>query len=235
MARSRHENVRERKALERRVWRGAFALSVVVHAVIFLFGPRGSILLSSADAAGPSTGDIRAADGTMTVIPLSSAPPAPIPRPAAPIVSVDVAVPELNTTQPVLAVSADLPEIRDSGVGSSSGGDAGDVSDVGIRGGAGSGNAGSALAGRSRLVPPSPRGIILPPTNDELRGRQIEVWVFVNERGQVVPDSTRLQPPTSDPSFNQLLMGEAARWIFEPARQDGAPVAAWFPYTISME
>jgi hypothetical protein len=29
-------------------------------------------------------------------------------------------------------------------------------------------------------------------------------------------------------------MEEAAEWVFNPAMKEGEPVAAWFPYTISM-
>lgn len=235
MARNRHEDVRERRIRERRIWRGGLGASLALHALVLLFGPRGLVPLPSTDAAGPDTGDVRAAEGTMTVIPLSSAPPAPIRRPALPIVSVEVAVPELNATDPTAEFAVELPEIRDAGVGSTTGRDAGDIQGVGIPGGAGTGNAGTALVGRSRLIPPRPRGIILPPTNEELRGSRIEIWVFVDERGEVVADSTRLEPPTPDATFNERLTGEASEWSFDPARENGTPVAAWFPYTVSME
>jgi len=99
----------------------------------------------------------------------------------------------------------------------------------------GDGAAGTEAQGAPRLVPPSPRGMIMPPTNRDLRGSQVEVWVFVNEEGRVVPDSTQLRPPTSDRRFNEQLEREAAQWVFDPAREGGTPVAAWFPYRISME
>jgi hypothetical protein len=76
--------------------------------------------------------------------------------------------------------------------------------------------------------------MIIPPSNERLRGREVEVWVFVDERGRVVADSTRLTPPTPDSNFNRLLIREAAEWIFRPAMQGGQPVATWFPYKISM-
>jgi WD40 repeat protein len=63
---------------------------------------------------------------------------------------------------------------------------------------------------------------------------QVEVWVFVNEEGRVVPDSTHLRPPTGDRRFDEQLAREASGWVFDPAREDGLPIAAWFPYTISM-
>jgi hypothetical protein len=56
--------------------------------------------------------------------------------------------------------------------------------------------------------------------------------VWVDETGRVVPDSTRLDPPTSDRSLNRRLIAEAADWVFEPARQGGQPVATWFDYRV---
>ena len=88
--------------------------------------------------------------------------------------------------------------------------------------------------GRFRLVPPTPRGMIIPPANDALRGTTVEVWVFVDEQGRGVPDSTRLNPPTKDRRFNQRLIREASEWVFRPAQQAGKAVASWFPYQISM-
>jgi len=104
----------------------------------------------------------------------------------------------------------------------------------GIEGGQGRGDGGTAAEGRFQLIPPSPRGMIIPPTNRSLRGKQVEVWVFVDAAGKVVADSTRLNPPTSDRGFNRRLIAEAAEWVFNPARKNDEPVAAWFPYTISM-
>ena len=98
----------------------------------------------------------------------------------------------------------------------------------------GRGDGGTAETGRFRSIPPSPRGIILPPSNSNVRGQRIEVWVFVDERGRVVADSTQLRPPTSDGNFNARIIREAAEWVFEPGRQGGRPVASWFPYSISM-
>jgi hypothetical protein len=228
------ESVGERRGRERRVWRNALLLSVLFHALIFLFGSRRELQLPSS-AAGPDNANDFAASGAMTAVALSSAPPAAIVRPPPPVFEADVPETEPIPPEPFPEVSLDLPDIRDPGVGSTTGTDPGDTPDVGIPGAVGAGNAGTAERGLSGLVPPSPRGMIIPPTNGKLRGSQIEVWVFVDEQGRVVPDSTRLQPPTSDRGFNEQLVGEAAQWVFEPARQNGAPVAAWFPYTISME
>ncbi len=105
----------------------------------------------------------------------------------------------------------------------------------GLPQGDGRGDGGTAEEGRFRIIPPSPRGIIIPPANRSLRGTRVEVWVWVNERGRVVADSTQLRPPTSDRGFNQRLIRESAEWVFEPAKdRGGKSVASWFPYTISM-
>ena len=88
--------------------------------------------------------------------------------------------------------------------------------------------------GRYRLEPPIPRGMIIPPANKNLKGTMVEVWVFVDERGRVVADSTRLNPPTKDRGFNERLIREASEWVFRPATQAGQAVASWFPYQISM-
>jgi hypothetical protein len=85
----------------------------------------------------------------------------------------------------------------------------------------------------SPLVPPSPRGMIIPPRHEEFRKTEVTVWVFIDERGRVVSDSTRLEPPTSNEGLNRALRREAAEWIFSPARQNGRAVPAWFPYVIT--
>ncbi len=85
-----------------------------------------------------------------------------------------------------------------------------------------------------RPEPPSPRGMTIPPTSRDLRGTEVQVWVLVDETGRVVADSTWLEPPTSDDGFNRRLIREAATWLFRPARQNGRPVAAWFPYRLIM-
>jgi hypothetical protein len=141
-----------------------------------------------------------------------------------PLISIeDVEPVEINMEEPV-----DLESLT--------GGPVGEASDQGpgIEGGEGRGDGGTAEEGLFRMVPPSPRGMIVPPTNDVLKGKSMEVWVFVDASGRVVPDSTRLNPPTSDRGFNRRVREEASEWVFNPALKGGEPVAAWFPYTISM-
>jgi hypothetical protein len=154
---------------------------------------------------------------------LQVANPRPIVPPPVPIITLDDVDPVVFDMEPQLdmaAMAGEAPGIGD------------DL--PGIEGGRGRGDGGTGEEGLFDVIPPSPRGMIIPPSNRSLRGKQVEVWVFVDATGRVVADSTRLNPPTSDGSFNRRLIAEAAEWVFHPAKRNDQPVAAWFPYTISM-
>ena len=105
---------------------------------------------------------------------------------------------------------------------------------AGTADGRGEGGGGGAEEGRSGMIAPVPRGMILPPSDRprNVRGREITVWVFVTDRGRVASDSTRLEPPTGDGKYNRRLMKSASEWVFEPARRGGMAVGAWYPYQI---
>jgi outer membrane biosynthesis protein TonB len=231
----RQTDVHTRRSREQRVWGLAFIFSVGLHVLIFLLGPLWLIDLSSLPAAGSDRADDLALTGFLEAVAMSSAPPDAAQPPPVPVP--DVILPDPVEPPPEVPpeVELDVPEVPEPGTGLTTGTDAEEVSDAGVPGAPGDGAAGTEEEGVSRLIPPSPRGMILPPTNRDLRGRQVEVWVFVNEQGRVVPDSTQLRPPTPDRRFNEQLEREAAQWVFEPAREGGLPVAAWFPYLISME
>lgn len=221
MARSHDLTNRQRRKKERRVWRFALLASLVLHALIFLFWKDARPLPSPFSAAGPRAGDNRAAAGALQAMNLRTAPRVPQVTPPIP-------VPTLEEVEPV-EIDEDISIEPSEGTGEAEGDE-----NVGIEDGTGEGDGGTAAEGRNRLTPPTPRGMIIPPTNRDLKGEEVEVWVFVNERGRVVPDSTQLRPPTSDRSFNRRLVEEAAEWVFVPARREGEPVASWFPYRISM-
>jgi hypothetical protein len=180
-------------------------------------------LLSPFAAAGPRSGDNLAAGGSMQAMNLRTPPPVPIKPPPVPLPTLTPPEPIEFDTESEVDPSDILGERPGEG-----------EQNRGLEDGTGEGDGGTAEEGLFRLVPPSPRGMIMPPSNSALKGREIEVWVFVNAQGQVVADSTRLRPPTSDDDFNRQLLREAAQWVFEPARKGGEAVAAWFPYTISM-
>lgn len=227
-------SIRDRRVRERRVWRIAIALSLFLHGLVLLLGPRGSVPLSPFAAAGPRTGVAVAADGAMEAVALRSSPPAPLRPPAVPVVT--VAMPDPQELNPEADPEMELarPDLPDPGAGASDGRDPEERGDAGIPEATGTGDGGSAAEGRFRVLPPTPRGMIMPPTNRDLRGTEVEVWVYVDASGRVVPDSTRLEPPTRDRRFNEELIRQAAEWVFQPARRDGEPVAAWFPYRISL-
>lgn len=225
MGRKGEFTVARRRRAERRIWLGAYAASLVLHVlVLFLWRADPFIPRNPFGAAGPAAGDDRAALGGMQALSLAIPPSRPIIPPRVPLPTVTLEDPVVFEPE----VDVDMTSLVGTGQGNLEG--------AGVPGGTGSGGGGTGESGRRApgLVPPSPRGMILPPTNRNLRGRRVEVWVFVNEEGRVVADSTRLSPPTPDRDFNRRLIREAAEWVFNPALQDGRPVASWFPYTISM-
>lgn len=216
---------RDRRRRERNIWRTGILVSVLVHLVL-LIAWRGTVIPPSPlAAAGPRTGDDRAAPGTLQAMNVRT--PTTIPRIPPPVLvpteivldSVVIDVPDEMATFDPASVLGDQPGL--DGL-------------PGLPGGTGTGDGGNAEAGRFRLEPASPRGMIIPPANRDLRGTEVQVWVFVDEAGQVVADSTRLDPPTRDRDFNRRLIREASEWVFRPARQDGQAVASWFPYRIRM-
>ncbi|HET9947774.1 MAG TPA: hypothetical protein VFQ22_02495 [Longimicrobiales bacterium] len=228
----------ERRRREGRIWRGGLAASVLFHLLVFLLW-RGEVLPPPATAAaGPPAGDARAAPGggagAMQVLTLRSAQPQPVEtRPVVRVEPMPVPVPvEVELELEVEPLDFDqLARIEPpSGLAELLG--PGGL--PGLATGDGRGGGGDAESGLHRMEPPSPRGMIIPPSNRELKGTQVQVWVFVDETGRVVADSTRLDPPTRDGDFNRRLIREAAEWVFRPAQQAGRPVAAWFPYRISM-
>lgn len=218
-----HElSAEERRRRERRVWRNGLLASAIFHLLLFLAWRGNVIPQSPFAAAGPRSGDDRAAAGGMQVLTVHTPPPLPIIPPPVPI-PIEVEVEPVEFEEMVeLDAAAVLGE------------EPGDFEGPGLEQGDGKGDGGNALEGRYRLQPATPRGMIIPPTNRSLRGTEVQVWVFVDERGRVVADSTRLDPPTRDRGFNRRLIEEASEWVFRPAVQEGRPVASWFPYRISM-
>lgn len=233
-----------RRAAQRRIWRWAFLASVLVHLLVFLFWQVDRVPVSPFTAAGPEMGEALAAPGGMSAIQLRAVVEVP-PQPVVPLpVPQEVLVepePELEPEpdpSPTLEPPPEVPlemvqfpgesEVGDVGTGTSETGE-----DQGVQG-AGEGAGGSDLEGNAGIVPPTLRGMVMPPTNRNLRGQTIEVWVFVDGAGQVVPDSTLLRPPTRDRDYNRRLIREAAEWVFEPARRHGEAVGAWFPYIIQL-
>lgn len=229
------DSVEERRSRERRIWQQGFGISVALHILLFLIFSTGGGPVSPFSAAGPDNRDDQAAEGALEVVQMRAAPPQEIiPPPEIDIVDLFVEVEEPDLA-PDLDIDVPQPDVPDPGVGDSDGDDpADDGRDVGLPEATGAGDGGQSEEGLTRVTPPTPRGLIIPPTDDDLRGREIEVWVFVNELGRVEADSTRLEPPTANRRYNQQLIREANQWIFNPARRAGEAVAAWFPYKVAM-
>ncbi len=213
---------RERRKRERSVWRSGLLVSALLHLAVFLWAGQAPIPLETRSAAGPERGDPRAAVGAMRALNVRAAPVTPVRPPPVPIaVEVTVEVVEFDDEEQVdpAELLGDMPGLDEL---------------PGIEAGTGGGDQGDQESGADGIRPPSPRGMIIPPTNRDLRGTEVRVWVFVDRVGRVVPDSTRLEPPTRDGAFNRRLIAEAAEWVFRPAMRAGEAVSAWFPYRIIM-
>lgn len=207
----------ERRSREGPTWRVGLMVSVLLHALVLLYFPARSVLIPSTAAAGPRAGDQRAAAGGMQAVTLRTPLVPPVTPPPIPLPTLTDMEPvefEPETTLEAASIQGDIP-----------GPDVG----PGMENGTGEGDGGDAEEGRFRVVPPRLMGVTMPtpPDDDRIRGREVDVWVFVDERGQVVPDSTRLRPPTPNRDYNRRLVRDAAVWSFEPATREGRAVASW--------
>jgi hypothetical protein len=221
------EQVRQKLRRERQVWRLGLLLSILFHLSVLLFFQRESERLTPYAAAGPGSGDPVAAPGGGGMRAVVLRPPIEIRIPERPETSVVIEPPEVEELleEPVLVLNeVDLSEL---GEGTQEGPETG----AGLPGGEGRGDRGNAMSGLRRLIPPTPRGVIMAPLErpSSVRGRQVTVWVFITQVGAV--DSVRLDPPTPDSGYNNSLKREARQWVFEPAERAGQAVATWYSYT----
>lgn len=216
-------SVRDRRRAQTRTWLYGLLASLALHLLFLLSGGRPPIPEPESAAAGPDADDDRAARGGMQAVNVSVPPSRPLRPPEVPLpVEVEIEPMEID-----VGPAFDLvPLLAEPGL----------LGPPGLDDGDGEGDGGAEAAGRLRTFPPVPRMMIVPPANKDLRGTRFEVWVFVDEHGSVVADSTRLDPPTKDRGYNRQLLREAAGWTFLPARlaSDGRPVAAWFSYIVTM-
>ncbi|MEX2571742.1 MAG: hypothetical protein WD737_10630 [Gemmatimonadota bacterium] len=234
------------RAREDERWRRARSIgiigTVIVHFIILILF-RGANLppVSDTSAAGPNAGDVRAAEaggsGLTMVEVRPEQPPTPeeeIPEPVVVPVPTDVVVEpeevEVATPDPGPAPEPSLPGTGGPGTG----GAEGPTTGPGTATGSGEGGGGTGEEGASRIIPPTLRGLFIPPSGrpNSARGQEITVWVFVQESGRVDPNTIRLEPPTSDSRYNQRLIQSVAEWVFDPATQGGEPVPVWYPFEI---
>lgn len=225
------------RSLERRydrALRWGLVVSLLAHAALFMVFDHTVLPVSPFSAAGPQGGDTRAAKGGgLETIefrsPAEPAPAPPEPEPEATPDPVEIEPPEprigeLGIPSPTLSDLLSVP------------GPVGLLDEPGLADGTGEGAGGTEEEGRFSVIPPRPRGLILPPGDrpDRVRGKEVEVWVYVSATGRVVADSTRLHPPTGDRGFDRRLRQHASGWLFEAARREGRSVGEWFRYTIIM-
>ena len=210
-------SVRNRRRRERKIWKSALLGSLLLHVLLFAGSGRRSIPQLAESSPGPNEGDLRAARGGVQTMRISIPPPRPIAPPALPLPT-EIEVEELDLDT---EVDFDLAALL---------GDPGPPGPPGPEG-AGVGDGGAGENGQMNTVP-KPLGVI-PPSNDKrLRNVRVKVWVFINESGRVVADSTRLDPPTKHRKLNRKLIEEAADFRFVPGTRNGQPVAAWTWYTV---
>ena len=218
-----------------RAWWWSLVVSVLLHLLLILLF-RTEVFLPTVEqtAAGENAGDVRAAaGGAMEAISfqLEQPPPVPepIPQPPEPVPVPTAERPQVEPTEETRAPTQSTGQTQPAGPGT------GQQTGPGTDTGTGRGNAGNADEGNSRVIAPSPRGLILPPSDrpGRVRGKSITVYVFVSERGTVVADSTRLNPSSGDSRFDSRLKQQAAEWRFRPATRGGTPIAAWFQYTMT--
>lgn len=235
MAKPRSSKSEELRRRWDRVFSTSLVVSLVLHIVLLLmFRETQPLPETPLAAAGPSAGDPEAAaGGGMEMIELRIETPPPAPEE------------EVTPPEPVPVPDAPQPQVepqeerrtpsRDQGRTATGGEGRGEETGPGRETGTGSGDAGTGDEGLNRETAPSPRGLILPPSDRprSVQGKTVTVYVFVNERGTVVSDSTRLSPSTGDRKFDSRLKQQAAEWKFRPGTRGGEPIAAWFPYTIT--
>jgi hypothetical protein len=228
------------KQREERRWRRARSAgiigTVVIHFLLLILFRQVAVPPPSQETvAGPPAGDIRPAAGgsglTMVEVRPEQPPPVeevtiPVPVPEEIVITpeeVEVAAP---SPEPVPEVTPSLPGSTAPGAG---GDQQGPATGAGVAAGGGDGGGGTA-----EVVPPTPRGVFIPPPGQpaSARGQEITVWVYVTDRGRVERNSVRLEPPTSDSRYNQRLIQSVAEWVFDPARQEGMAVAVWYPFQI---
>jgi periplasmic protein TonB len=214
-------------------FRWSLVASVVLHVLIVLLF-RASIVLPvvPTSAAGDDAGDPRpAAGGGSELIAYTVVQPPPAEEPVTPE-PVPIPIPAIEPP-PVVEPPTPAPATT-PGQTATAGEGRGQDTGPGTERGTGSGSGGTGDEGDSRVVAPSPRGLILPPSDRpaKVRGNTVTVFVFVTERGTVISDSTRLAPSSGDTRFDTRLKRQASEWVFNPARRDGRPVSEWFRYEI---
>lgn len=219
IAPSRRNSERQRRAL----WAG-FAISAAIHALL-LFGWRSSSQpVHGSLAAGPRSGDYRAAAGGGAMTAISIAPPRPIEVPAPPATRPRLRDPQVDvrtSTPPIIAASLSGP------------GTEGDRSGPGLPGATGAGDGGSDQRGGDRWSDPTPRSITPrwdPPR--ELKGHRVTFRVQVDASGEPTGE-IEIQPRIAESAFMRRVRNDLLTMDYLPGRRDGRPVSGWAELTLT--
>lgn len=85
--------------------------------------------------------------------------------------------------------------------------------------------------------PPTASEVFIPPLDGvppDLRERTLQVRLLVDEHGNVVPDSTRIDPMITDRRYDRDFRKSLARTRFHPAVVEGCAVPAWTTFTFRL-
>ena len=222
------QSVRGRRRGFRRLLMRALAVSVLLHAALFL-------LWRAGPAPAPGTGDF------------AGAAPSPEPPPESVLRAVHISRPEArNRDESARPVAARLPEAAAPAVREPVPAPADRMSLQTVAGsgaprlvlaaagqGTGaSGRSGSGSPGEpGRISPPVPRSLLPqwdPP--EEVRGKRVTVRVEVGRDGRPT-GRVRLEPSTGSESFDRRLRETLTSLSYRPATRAGEPVEAWAEIT----
>ncbi len=205
-----------------------FALSALVHALL-LFGWRTTGPEATGSlAAGPRTGDFRAAAGGGEMLAIAIAAPRPIVIPAPP-------ARQLRVVEPEVAIQEPEQRVLTAELAGPSGGAAliSNRSGPGLPGADGRGDGGYNATGRDRRTPPTPRSIIPlwnPPK--EVKGMVVTIRVLVDARGRPTGEIL-VQPRIPNSGFARKLRKEMLSMDYVPASRGGQAVADWAELTLT--
>ena len=183
----------------RRAALAGFAISVALHAVVFLLWTNDLQPLPGTVAAGLRMGDAAAAPGGGIMQAIALAPPR-----------------EIVVPPPLQARFADMR----SGVAFP-----GPDDGPGRPDGTGRGDGGTEAEGQFRVTAPEPRVIVPewdPP--DEIKGTTVQIRVLVSADGRAL--EVELRPRTSNSGFNRRLVDTYMGMDYKPGRRMGRAITA---------
>ncbi|MCL7971110.1 MAG: hypothetical protein M8866_03325 [marine benthic group bacterium] len=204
----------------RRAAFAGFAISVALHAAVFLAWTTDLQPLPGTVAAGLRMGDAVAAAGGGIMQAIAIAPPREIVVPPPPEEVPDLDAPEVEVRMPPEpSLQASFSDMR-SGVAFP-----GPEAGPGRPDGTGMGDGGTEAEGRFRVTAPEPRVIVPewdPPA--EIRGTTVQIRILVSADGRAL--DVELRPRTPNAGFNRRLVDTYMQMDYKPGRRMGRPITA---------